>query len=700
METDEYCLTPPFRSNATFSPSMAMDVPKELLFLWKTPSASEPSKDIPAVSPLLSYPFILSMALKLIDLQDVVALMTSGNLALMAYLPRHCTSLRYGRRIGALQMAHQPVLKGDPFRTILRFPQLQTLSIISPSWTIPAYDGSPLLHLPRTLRHLTIWARSENTIFERTSFSTLGAISYADQFPDLETLRFCIQHSRDALEPKIKLSSIPKRIRTLSLLSRFFLDSMDIFRICQPVGREMELELLLEGRDKILPQAAFDSADDADPNIPHYRFPEIEHFECFDCAGAIGGSMGIVYHPSPLLMPPTLRSYNMKSDLSLSPLHTRREVREALRTTPSLAHGLRTFVLDSRLARLSQSGTHDWTSSLPSTLTELAVRNVNMEEIAKFDFSLHLPSLRSLTVFGSFDVNKVRLPDTLTSLNFTFVDSSWDPLFSVFPPPSSLTHLGLARISANGLLTLLPATLKSIHYYNWTGEEYLREQVLPYLPRGLRTLRLKVRSFNSNLLRFLPVDLEELSVVADTQIGTPFDLSDLPPRLASFILRTKENNLHFNALYFAQLPRTLRYLELAPVTLALSPLPVLPVAGSSTSTATTSASTGSFGFFSTVKTWIQKIVQDDDQDEVCDGFVKEETIKEALSLLPPDCWCKVRFVASPKAGGFEVDEFVPQPPQLQADLARILPHAATIFDSNEFPLVAPILPSYSFVSRA
>lgn len=675
-----------------------MDAPTETLFLWKTPSSSETPKEIPAISPLLSYPFILSIALKLIDFQDVVALLTSGNPTLAAYIHRHCTAIRYNRRIGALQTAHQPILGiGDPFVTFVRFPHLQTFSIISPNWVIPAYQNSPLVYLPPTLRHFTLWARSQNTVLERTSFASLTAISFSKQFPDLETLRLCIQHPRDTLpEPKMALTSIPKRIRTLSLVSRFFLSPMDTFRICQPIGREIELDLLSEAEDEELYQSVLEALANESNCTAEYRFPAIEHFECLDYTGSSSPEARLFYHPSPLLMPLTLRTYIFKSDLSLSPLKSRREVKEALRTTPSLAHGLRTFAMESQDGRSSQAGTYDWQYSLPPTITELAVQAVNMKETAKFDFERYLPSLRSFTVFGTLDINALRLPNTLTSLNFTFVSSSWIPLFSSFTPPSSLTHLGLGGISADGLLALLPATLKSFHFNNWTGEQYLGNQVLPHLPVGLQTLRLKVRVFGHTLLQLLPAALQELSIVADSFTGTPFDLSGLPPRLISLKLRSKDNNLHFNPLYFAQLPRTVQYLELSPVTLALSPFPSQAAASSNAPNSSKSSTTkASIGFFAAVKNWFETIAS---PDEVCDGFVKEETIREALSLLPPNCWCKIRFMASPKGGGFELDELVPQPKELQADLARILPHPAKINEPTEARYNLPILPSYSFIS--
>lgn len=672
--------------------------------LWKTPSSTTVASVPPKFSPLVAYPLVISLVVKLIDLQDVLALLQAGSHHLSANVRRSCTIAHASRDSGSLRVECHPILQGDPFPTICAFPHLETLAIISPLWKVPQYAPSPLLNLPKTLRHLTLWATQEMGD-GKLPFRMLCDIPYASEFPDLETLRLCCTTQRNYFNTAsswarpIKLENIPPHIRTLSLVGGgFILTELNAFQICQPIGCEPEYDLTAAMQSSYLPPVD----ELAERPSWKFRFNELEFFEWsmkllkYTLATEYEARL---YQPHLKRMPPRLKTFIWRDTIGLEPLPTQLGTEAPMNAAMVESDSLRlqcsltSFAYDSHTQL-------DWEmDDFPRTLTELDLQSLRSGLIVmsqREPFSLlAFTALRSLTVKFVLDTNQVLLPDSLTSMRFQ-VPSSAEAgfIFQKYGAPASLTHLGLSNAAQPGTLAYLPPTLRSLHLQALLVSTEFKNYVLPWLPKHLRSLRLQLTEFCAEFLELLPRGLEDLFISAsmllpEWQVGkawditnVPFDVRGLPPTLTSLSLCPEKYRIIFPVSHFAQLPRSLRFLEISSVLIRACDPNSISQSSPNISAATSSASTAPLqsesssdsGFFGRFTNWVSSIINDS-------ALTSEETVtlKAALRSLPSDCWCNIYFKT-----------------EIQGD-TRILPSAQP---KNLFQEIALLLPNCSTVSTA
>lgn len=640
---------------AVFRAMESLVDPEDSLILWKTPGATLPVSDVPPVSPLLSYTLIFSQVVKLLDIWDLHALIGAGSPALTHYLRQHNTTINAFKSNGLCSRRNQPTLNREPFEFICSFPNLTSISIINPTWIAPFYPKSPLHSFPRGLRHLTIWTKPCRSI-DNIRFAL---VPYAELFPQLETLRLCLytymasHQTVNHLHP-ITMDTIPPNIKTLSLVMPYLFDRNDAFLVCQPIGHTLADAIAKASKTKTddpapAPQALAPSSS------WKFRFEHLEYFEW-------GGIWAQSYldrskdvSPDIAKMPPSLLHYVHTCGPTLQPLPSRRETRN---TATNLRLADPGVPQESRLLTAYMDTIWDeaWFLSLPKSITRLSLgcltlgfRNLNMAS--------RFPCLRSFETTSALDTNTVTFPNTLTNLKFAILHPIRQPLFLENPPPPSLRHLTVECGAAVNILVCLPHTLQSLYLITDLTDESFHRWVIPHLPPLLRSLRLKIQSFNFQHFSLLPRGLEELVVIAETMVDgadvpVAFDVSGLPPTLQHLTLQTlmSERHIRLQASMLERLPRCLRSLE----------VPAILLEAYDANNPKNARSNPISSFFGSLTRAVVGV----------DYRVSPEAIQRALALLPPDCWCKTTFLADIRLFGKDPPD---QPEDLEEDVLDFLP---------------------------
>lgn len=649
--------------------------------LWKTPSATLLGTIPQERTPLLSYPVVFRQVLQLLDYWDLKVLIAAGNVALTDYLRRSCTKMNVIRlnKISTRQL--QPVLKRDPFDFALGFPHLTTLSIINQSWIPGRYGQSPLYKLPASLRHFTLWTGEVPSI----DHAQFAFVPYPTLFPQLETLRLCIiitTAQADASAPQpFTVDMIPPNIRTLSLVIPWMISNLQALEICQPIRKEFPVAaqnkdhttaatLQHQNLGRMVPHAAMShEAPEADligREEWKYRFESLEFFE-WSCSNRQFG-------PVPAEMPPSLRHYVHHSSYKahLVALPSRRITRSNETLNNS---GLLSFIL----------GSERLPSALPQSITHLTSSQVGFdpEYYQTRSLPLRFPYLRVFEIAAQIDTNEVQFPDTLESLSLLLPEGNKTPLFSTFAPPASLTHLSIAGFR-RGPLKGLPATLLSLNISSIMHGAIFRDQVVPFLPKQLRSLRVTLSDFPPEYLRLLPRGLEELIISAESLVMSDwkpeeewstdpveFNVTGIPPNLKHLTLHTQDYRLRFPASMLAILPKSLNSLCISIVLLDSANPDQTPHDAAPSSS---SSSSGILEFFGSIaKKFTSQAAS-----------VAPEAIENALAMLPSDCWCKIGFkvdiegdsTRTPKKQPSDllssVRQFLPIPHALPSDYGRYL----------------------------
>lgn len=630
-----------------------------LPFVWKTPVLNVNAGEPLDYSPLLRFPVVLQIVLKLLDIWDLRALIGTGNPLLTNFMRRSCKKIDICRRNKLFAEPHQVLLNRDPFDFILGFPSLTTLTIISPNWKPKPYTASPLFNLPSSLRHLTLWTA------EMTSLSDLDLVfvPYPTLFPGLETLRLCfrVQMAQRMGEKRpFTVDLIPPTVRTLSLVMSLVSSLSLAKQILYPIGSG-----IAPARDEpafahLLPS----STDHATTNISShtlnkkYRFEALEYFEwggfwSYNCP------LDTLRNPDWRDMPPNLLHYvRQGSDSALGPLPSRRNVKR-----PQIGgnrSGLLSFIF----------GNEPLPPTLPSTLTRLSLlESRGRPAWANDKFHLRFPHLRVLETSLSLDTHRIHLPDSLERLSFYMDESAEKGLFSVFPAPASLTHLALTSCEINTFKGL-PATLRHLYFTAPLTGSIFRTQVVPCLPKQLLSLRISVSEFSPEYLALLPRGLLELVIFAQSMLlpewkkgGTwsadpiEFDVTDLPPQLEHLSLKSVPYGIRFPASMLGKLPRTLKSLTISSVLLDSYD----PRTSANTEPSSSFIGSSVFSFIGSLSAQLLYRT----------NLVAPEAIKSALALLPEDCWCRIWFKADIE--GDSVRDRKPQPTDLVSSVRRLLP---------------------------
>lgn len=557
---------------------------------------------------------------------------------------------------------------------------------------MPIFGPQGLKLLPSTLLHLTIWTseldRAPGILPGTPEF--LSEFPFAESFPKLETLRICAASSAGPEDPPYNLDLVPTTVRTLSLIfpGATSMEQM-ASAVVQPIGHQNGARTVdQEKADFHLDY----SATDADRASWKYRFPLLEYFEW--------GTTELHVSPrsdsmNPAKLPPLLKHY-IQNNCSLFPMATlvqpsHEEVEQANKKPSKSTHSspLQTVIL---VSGINESRIR----ALPPTIKTLALPsgiNWNGTNFAKL-----FPTLRSLRCSNAFDVNKVTLPNTLTSLEWGAFKCDVVGLFTLIAPPASLTRLAVIIEEEKGLFTNLPATIRHLSITGAAQGTYLSTQVFPFLPKRLASLRLKVRNFAPEYLAMLPRGLEELDITAESMLlhewkpggvwdnePIPFDISGLPPTLRSLRLRVEKHGIMFPSSFFGELPRTLRSFE---VTETLIDAIQAPEASSSAEASSSSSSSTSprkekekkkKGLLDTISGWFKS------EDAPAAVFYTDADIARSLQLLPEDCWVATRFKA--RIPGDSVRNPAPQPAGLARSVKLQTPGGITLSYTLGVPLI-------------
>lgn len=634
------------------------------LLVWRTPGTASESTDDQERSVLVRNPIVLAQILKRLAFWDVQALIGAGCPELSALVRRHCMKAHFPPA-GPSGRCNLLEISRNPFPLFTAFTSLNSLNLTLKSWSSTAQ--SPLLGLPSTMRHITFFVRHGSpTVFH------VIAIPYAQHFPALETLRlrtgWPLEYDDGSHLRKFPVEFIPPHIKTLSLLLSLAFAEEEVFQVCHPIG--LEYGKLFPNETATTRHTNFGrfrpgGVPDNGPiyadflklveGVPRdtwkYRFDSLEYFEW---ARALPGYRNASPSPIPMLMPPTLRHFvENDSSQELHPLPSRRPSLEDARRNSStdLPTGLQTVYNDSYWDQA-------WVKMLPKSITKLHLRcNSSFTEL---DLITRFPALRAFSTNASLDPNKIRFPDSVTSLRF----SVWEhtsglreyTLFSEIPPPASLTYLCVDTPALSGIYACLPSTLTSLDIVCPTTGSYFRSQISPFLPPNLRCLRLKMRDLSSQHLSLLPRGLEEVTLCAESMllpewvIGEAWDdqpcvldLAGLPPQLRHLNIYAHPLKLLIPGDTLARLPRTLESLVLSEVRLSTAE-PTLPLAEASSSSSPSSSSSSSistatsspFGFLRSAFSSIGNLF-------VSKPKVAPSFIRDALDMLPPNCWCHIFF---------------------------------------------------------
>lgn len=627
--------------------------------LWKTPVATQKSETPLERAPLLAYPLVLERVLKLLNFWDVMKLVATGHAEFTVSVRLRARTLRIFNQDGPQRRTQPKFNHVLAFQQILRLPHLTSLSIISPAWMVPkTLTRSPLQDLPPTMRHLTVWT-SDQTKHNLQMFSKFVLLDYASLYPKLQTLRLCSTVATNYLvdlRPFVE-TMIPTDIRTLSLLGFVNIDDSLCYRICQPIvptsKRNDPIESDSHSSTETAPRTAVECLTPASPSNRIYHFPCIEFLEW----GGVEIGFNIteriwkaVTDPRPADFPPLLHTYIRSSRNVLSPLPSRSALRRREDANRNAIE--RTSLQTFRFASCGVNILENEYRPISSSLTEL---QLGSHVRCRRQF-LQFESLRTFITDKALDA-LFPLPDTITSLSADSGMHRFEYLFGDFEPLVSLRNLSLRASLPGILMSSFPSSLTSL---NLTLLRPL--QVLRYpLPSGLRSLYLELPYFSNSFFEHLPRGLEDLTVKGGIATNEMFryqfpsdpmptpvdcDISDLPPSLTRLRLLcyrshfvNARKSLLFPAAQLAQLPRTLKHLELYPVYFVPS-----TYSNDQKSNVKSKATTRTGRKANSIKSFFGKFGKLLSLSRPSSKTVSVETVKEALSGLPEDCWCNIQFV--------------------------------------------------------
>lgn len=633
-------------------------------FSWLTPGTASKCGHHLNRSLLLWHPIVLARTLKKLDFFDVTALLRAGNRDLSQAIRRLCTIMAIQRHIGRLQPEDQPILTRDPFASLSGFSAIATLSIISPTWKIPAYKVSPLIYLPSTLQHLTIWAGTCK--FE--NLHTLVIVAYRRLFQNLETLRLCATTLQSN-----------KTIRWYPLIE-----------ICKPLPQKIRF-LSLVGSE-LLSRRATSVCDSQTSGLTRtsWMLPELE---CFEWGGTGTNDSENMTSSFAASKPPKLRLFRHLSECMLSyfprkKMPTQHDAIQGCGGRNIFSEVSPELTLQTLHLHAVPIYSHQLALSIPWSITDLHLSNEHGVIVLPNNMDVLFPCMRSFSTLCRINLNKMRFPSELTSLAFkTPMRSEIEDvsLFSIISPPASLTRLSTIGSDISGLHTHFPSSVRHFNLEIECRNEYLHQQVLRFLPSSLNHLSLRLSQFPPNFLVLVPKCLETLIIEAEKLSLDRDDLAEietglwaLPKSLTSFSLRLTADpiGLLLTSKMIALLPRNLRSLELSPVSIVL-PLSTpelsdddLPkeLSCMSISTAFSPSSRREL-----VKRRIIRWIRSRQE-------IPLAPLKAALSSLPECCWCTFGIRALVDG---DCDLWLEFPePEFSRSFAKLLP-IPVVWTSND-----------------
>lgn len=671
-----------------------------LSFSWKTPSSPLIREEPLAKSSLLSHPVIFQMVLKLLNLWDVTSLLTTGNADLRALINRSYKKLVLSNFNLTIERLRAPIISSPPFHLFHRY-QLDSIELVLPNWEIPKFSSSPLLNMPRTLRHFTF--STFGRIQDKSLIADFLFIPFASLYPDLETLRlqspthpYGVADGEDQSPWKFGIENIPKNIRTLTLILYVGMSTRLAFEICHPIG-ELEAFINENKAQKMPTSSALLAASSHDPQAstppyvhssPSYLFERLEYFEWYSPYRYGGIS------PIPHKFVPSLRHY-IRTTFGVVRMGVLPSRRLLSRIGAQLQGHSQSPPSELLTFRDAAPWEEDTIKRLPRSITSLEI-TVTHYKRAPMDFSRALPNLRIFRTNHNIDFNIVTFPPSLTSLT---CDLNSSPLFVNMDSPPCLTELiASCNVRDQGLLDNLPSSLVRMKLVVAGPVKFWEGEVFSRLPSTLESFYLKVDDFSYEFLSLLPRELKELTIAARTMLlphwlpgeawttnPVDFDIRALPPNLTRLSLLSSPYGLQFPHSMLAELPRSLRSLTISRVLLPIQvpesensegeDVPPTPQNASSSSSSSSSSFSLPFssivasitGLFHSATTAIKSYYPQ----------VSTETIQQALDLLPPDCWCDIKFVA--KIEDDTTRKPKQQPSNLIPSIAALLPNPRTIY---------------------
>lgn len=653
--------------------------PSAVAFVWKTRTTTPKSGHNADQPPLMSYPLILNWALEYLDIWDIMRLIHTGNARCTAYIQQHCSRLHFTNDESLLEWRRQPTLSANAFTTILSLTHLTELSIISPTWKVPAsVPRSPLEGLPKTLRHLAIWGVGHYLDDVWRTYIDFVNIDYATIFPELESLRLCsvTPHFRNIPNvASFNTKRLPPSIRVLSLLGFNNFYDADAYELCQPMDHEAEEKVVELSNQSVAPAA------EAEPSSPksalNHRFPHLEYFEW---GGSYLVGLEPMHHPTKgevnlNKLPLVMHTYKRVAETVLNPIPTSilypapldiaGEDIESEVETPALA--LKTLVLE-ELNPTEQVYRH-----LPSSITSLRLlgirRGTGMFSAINF---MRFTSLQSVCCsMGPYmDMLATKLPDTVEKLTTNASNSTGEE----FKAPPALTHLSAKSEGLLKFLAYMPPTITSMYLSIPGPERVFRQSVVQNLPPTLRILRLHMKTFPSYYIQLMPKKLEDLSITAFSMLYSDFiydgkiaefDISQLPPALTRLRLVCSPTSILLPASKLIQLPRSLKFLEISNVILSTSTTPPPSIsAATGSSSASSSSSSSPVPKAKSKPGLFGKIAKLFAAAPPPPSPVTPQQLEYVLSMLPEDCWCNL---------GFSLDIDMNMVMQETSNLANFLP---------------------------
>lgn len=663
--------------------------------VWKTRTTTKKSGNGADQSPLMSYPLILRWTLEFLNMWDVLRLLHAGNARCTALIQQHCTRLHGSSEDNPIEWLQQPTLGESALSTILRFPNLTELVLISPTWKMSvSKPRSPLEGLPKTLRHLTVWGAGYYSDDGFVGFSNFVDLDYATLFPTLETLRLCsVAPPTRSVAPVQPLDAqrFPPNLRILSLIGFPTFFDADAYIFCQPVDWTTKSEVVELPANATLADvaAATSSSPDAPATALTHRFANLEFFEW-------GGSYLVGQEPMPhpqkgevdlYRLPLGLHTYRRVVETILVPLPASvLYVNETVSlgddsqiVAEKVAISLKTLVLE------ELHPNEQIYRKIPSSITSMRLLGIRRRTgvFHQIDF-MRFPLLRTLccNMGTQTDVLARDLPDTIESLTFDASVSASEQ----FKAPSALQHVSAKAEGVAKFLKIMPHTITSLYLSLPGPERVFRQGIVQSLPPTLRVLHLNMKTFPSDYIQLIPKNIEDLSIKAYSMLYsdwlyegkiTEFDISQLPPALTRLRIITTPQAILLPASKLNQLPRSLKFVEISNVTLSTSTVPPPSISAATSSSSSSSASSSSPAPKAKSKPGLfGKIAKLFAAAPV--PTVTPQQLEYVLSMLPEDCWCNI---------GFSLDTDMNLEKQESSDPSSFL------------PLLARTLPAPIVISR-
>lgn len=281
--------------------------------IWKTPSSRVYDEEAPQVTRLVSYPSVLELVLPYLCYSDVFELIFCGSPLLQDSIYRLLRETRF-QSIPEVSGITFPI-KIVPVcfslvSSILTFPNLTNLQIISPSFEASSETMERFGALPSSLKSLTFWFATDTTSPYTLFFHSLGRT-----FPLLECLRLNIEYTnspsrgRGGMEEGTTefFESLPSTLRCLSLVGRFSPSVEQLTEICCPKRLKMSNDGEISSFDKknsrwtvcasSLPKYFYSR------EYWEYRFPYLEILEFS------GENEEATSHLDPRIFPPLLHTF-------------------------------------------------------------------------------------------------------------------------------------------------------------------------------------------------------------------------------------------------------------------------------------------------------------------------------------------------------------------------------------------------------